>query len=87
MTDISSIPLNKLVASPHNARRPSGTHSALQELAASIAAHGCLLSGSVAVVGPVCISPQGCPHVSAGIEWTTPTLARFCGNIPGKRTR
>jgi ParB-like chromosome segregation protein Spo0J len=42
MTDISSIPLNKLVASPNNVRKTAGADSALQELAASIAKHGLL---------------------------------------------
>lgn len=44
MTDISSIPLNKLVDSPDNVRKTAGADSALQELAASIAAHGLLQS-------------------------------------------
>jgi ParB-like nuclease domain len=44
ITDISSLPLNKLVASPDNVRKTAGADSALQELAASIAAHGLLQS-------------------------------------------
>jgi ParB family transcriptional regulator, chromosome partitioning protein len=44
MTDISSIPLNKLVASSDNVRRTTGADSALQELASPIAAHGLLQS-------------------------------------------
>ena len=39
MTDISSIPLNKLVDSAENVRKTAGADSALQELTASIAAH------------------------------------------------
>lgn len=45
MTDISSIPLNKLVDSAENARKTAaGADGALQELAASIAAYGLLQS-------------------------------------------
>jgi ParB-like nuclease domain len=44
MTDISSLPLNKLVDSSDNVRKTAGAESALQELAASIAAHGLLQS-------------------------------------------
>ena len=44
MTDITSIPLNKLVASEDNVRRTAVTDASLQELAASIAAHGLLQS-------------------------------------------
>jgi ParB family transcriptional regulator, chromosome partitioning protein len=44
MTDITSIPLNKLVASEDNVRKTAGADSALQELASSIAAHGLLQS-------------------------------------------
>ena len=44
MTDISSIPLNKLVASKDNVRKTAGADSALHELASSIAAHGLLQS-------------------------------------------
>jgi len=44
MTDITSIPLNKLVALEDNARRTAGADTALHELAASIAAHGLLQS-------------------------------------------
>ena len=44
MTDISSIPLNKLVDSAENVRKAASADSALQELAASIAAHGLLQS-------------------------------------------
>jgi len=44
MTDITSIPLNKLVALEDNVRRMAGADTALPELAASIAAHGRLQS-------------------------------------------
>jgi ParB family transcriptional regulator, chromosome partitioning protein len=44
MTDITSIPLNKLVASEDNVRKTASADSALQELASSIAAHGLLQS-------------------------------------------
>ena len=44
MTDISSIPLNKLVDSHDNVRKTADADGALQELAASIAAHGLLQS-------------------------------------------
>jgi len=44
MTDISSIPLNKPVDSADNVRKTACADSALQELAASIAAHGLLQS-------------------------------------------
>lgn len=40
MTDITSIPLNKLVAWNGNVRKTAGADTALAELAASIAAHG-----------------------------------------------
>ena len=44
MTDISSIPLNKLVTSKDNVRKTAGAHTALHELASSIAVHGLLQS-------------------------------------------
>jgi ParB family transcriptional regulator, chromosome partitioning protein len=44
MTDITSIPLNKLVASEDNVRKTAGADTALHELASSIAAHGLLQS-------------------------------------------
>jgi ParB family transcriptional regulator, chromosome partitioning protein len=44
MTDITSIPLNKLVVSDDNVRRTAGADTALHELASSIAAHGLLQS-------------------------------------------
>jgi hypothetical protein len=44
MTDITSIPLNKLVALEDNVRRTAGADTALHELAASIAAHRLLQS-------------------------------------------
>ena len=44
MTDITSIPLNKLVASEDNVRRSAGADKGLHELAASIAAHRLLQS-------------------------------------------
>ena len=44
MTDITQIPLGKLVASEDNVRRTAATDASLQELAASIAAHGLLQS-------------------------------------------
>jgi ParB-like nuclease domain len=44
MTDISSIPLNKLVDSAENVRKTTGADGALQELASSIAARGLLQS-------------------------------------------
>ena len=58
MTDITSIPLNKLAAWSGNVRKTAGADTALAELAASIAAHGLLQSlvvrkgkkGSYAVV-------------------------------------
>jgi ParB family chromosome partitioning protein len=58
MTDITSIPLNKLTAWDGNVRKTAGADTALAELAASIAAHGLLQSlvvrkgkkGSYAVV-------------------------------------
>jgi ParB family chromosome partitioning protein len=58
MTDITSIPLNKLAAWDGNVRKTAGADTALAELAASIAAHGLLQSlvvrkgkkGSYAVV-------------------------------------
>jgi hypothetical protein len=44
MTDITQIPLNELVASEDTVRRTAPTDAGLQELAASIAAHGLLQS-------------------------------------------
>lgn len=44
MTDITPIPLGKLVVSEDNVRRTAATDAGLQELAASIAAHGLLQS-------------------------------------------
>jgi ParB family chromosome partitioning protein len=44
MTDITPIPLGKLVVSEDNVRRTAATDVGLQELAASIAAHGLLQS-------------------------------------------
>jgi ParB family chromosome partitioning protein len=44
MTDVTSIPLNKLVAWDGNVRKTAGADAALHELAASIAAHGLLQS-------------------------------------------
>jgi len=44
MTDITSIPLIKLVPSDANVRRTVTPDTALRELAASIAAHGLLQS-------------------------------------------
>jgi ParB family chromosome partitioning protein len=44
MTDITPIPLNKLVASEDNVRNTGGADTALHELALSIAAHGLLQS-------------------------------------------
>jgi ParB family chromosome partitioning protein len=44
MTDITPIPLNKLVASQDNVRRTAAPDASLGELAASIAAHGLLQS-------------------------------------------
>jgi len=40
MTDIQNIPLNKLVLSKANVRK-TGAEEGIDELAASIAAHGC----------------------------------------------
>src|SRR5260370_28390395 len=44
MTDITPIALGKLVVSEDNVRRTAATDAGLQELAASIAAHGLLQS-------------------------------------------
>jgi len=44
MTDITSIPLGKLVVSEDNVRRTAATDAGLQELANSIATHGLLQS-------------------------------------------
>jgi ParB family transcriptional regulator, chromosome partitioning protein len=44
MTDITSIPLNKLVAADENVRRTAASDAGIQELAASIATHGLLQS-------------------------------------------
>src|ERR1700684_4494456 len=44
MTDITSIPLNKLAAWDGNVRKTAGADTALAELAASITAHGLLQS-------------------------------------------
>jgi ParB family chromosome partitioning protein len=44
MTDVTSIPLNKLVAWDGNVRKTAGADTALHELASSIAAHGLLQS-------------------------------------------
>ena len=44
MTDITQIPLGKLVASEDNVRRTAATDAGVQELAASTAAHGLLQS-------------------------------------------
>jgi ParB family chromosome partitioning protein len=44
MTNITSIPLTKLVVADANARKTAGADTALLELAASIAAHGLLQS-------------------------------------------
>src|SRR5260370_40989857 len=74
MTDITPIALGKLVVSEDNVRRTAATDAGLQELAASIAAHGLLQSlvvrkhrkGKFAVVaggrrraGPQLLAPQG----------------------------
>ena len=40
MSDVTSIPLNKLVAWDGNVRKTAGTDTSLHELASSIAAHG-----------------------------------------------
>jgi ParB family chromosome partitioning protein len=44
MTDVTSIPLSKLVACESNVRKTAGADTALTELAASISAHGLLQS-------------------------------------------
>jgi ParB-like chromosome segregation protein Spo0J len=55
MTDMTSIPLNELVASEDNVRRAAGADTALHELASSLAAHGLLQEpAAVTLHGGVC---------------------------------
>jgi hypothetical protein len=89
MTDITSIPLNKLVASEDNVRKTAVADTALHELASSIAAHGLLQSlvvrkhrkGKFAALESLFVPRQLLPHFPS-VTADEPTAARIRSGRP-----